>query len=153
MRTSTVFDSIRESRNLRVELALLMQQVKCLRVNRLCFKYLMGISSAVALFEGNSSTLFTICSRTSCWENLACLLRSCLILKNLGDCETFSKCFEQHQYFLYQFAWTNKMNPANILLNQNKDLTHQAFSYSLAKFLFFLIKTMLESPFERLFGK
>ena len=54
-----------------------------------------------------------------------------------GDCETFSKCFGVRQYSHYQFDWSKKLNQVNLLLNQNKNLRHQLFSYSLAKFHLF----------------
>ena len=53
-------DSLRESRNLPDKIASLTE-VKYSKVNPLSFKVLIGISPAVALFEGNPSiTFFTV---------------------------------------------------------------------------------------------
>ena len=59
--TGTIFDSLKESGNLPDEIASLTQEVKYSKVNPLSFKMLIGISPAVALFEGNPSiTSFTV---------------------------------------------------------------------------------------------
>ena len=50
-----MFDSFRESGNLRDEIVPITQEVKDSKVNPLSLKILIGISPAVALFEGNSS--------------------------------------------------------------------------------------------------
>ena len=58
--TGTIFDSLRESGNLPDKIASLTQEVKYSKVNPLSFKILIGISPAVALFEGKPSiTSFT----------------------------------------------------------------------------------------------
>ena len=59
--TGTIFDSLRESGNLPDKIASLKQEVKYSKVNPLSFQVLIGISPAVALFEGSPSiTLFTV---------------------------------------------------------------------------------------------
>ena len=53
-------DSLRKSRNLPDKIASLTE-VKYSKVNPLSFKVLIGISPAIALFEGNPSiTFFTV---------------------------------------------------------------------------------------------
>ena len=55
MWTGTIFDSLREPGNLPDKIAPLTQEVKYSKVNPPYFKVLIGISPAVALFEGNPS--------------------------------------------------------------------------------------------------
>ena len=111
--TGTIFDSLRESGNLPDKIASLTQEVKYSKVNPLSFKILIGISPAVALFEGNPSiTSFTVWTLTGWKENFAWLLTSYLILIKLEWLWNLFKMFWSASVFLVS-VWMDQENKSS----------------------------------------